>query len=579
MVILGSDKTHLTVSQGDKECHGIYMSCGNIKKALRTKVGAHCWAMIAQVPVVKFEPSEYQGLLTNRLLHLCLDIVLAGLKRCAVNAEDMVDSTGQIRSVRTFLAAYIADLPEQQALACVRTSYAPSSLAGPSSLGDSSAHDLRHGSATLEAIQEIEEELTEDDPEYNLRLWKRLSKDHQLNGVDKPFWRDWLHSDPCLFLAPDALHQWHKLFMDHPIEWAKSWLGKEELDLRVSVLQPRVGFRHFKEGFTRFRQHTGKETKDLERIFLAVIAGHQSVTVGIVKAMRAFLDFIYLAQYESQSTVTLQYLDKALRDFHLYKHHIGESGVRSGTRQNDEFHIPKIELMQHVTRLIKLLGSSPQFSSEQTERCHIDMAKQPYKATNRKDYAEQMCRYLDREERIRLFSTLTEWYSASEGMTGIECIAAEHQKLKKAFGDFARQFLPAPVRDISRTESLLCSETTAFGLRRRPNGKALSLRELGSRYEAPNFLGDLRRYFLGPRAQSSVNLPFSKINTWWRLRVQLKDPQDTSILLPILTIQASPPVRIGKISQAGRYNFVLIRQRNVADGLDGLDGYHGIQGV
>ena len=69
LVILSSDKTHLTVGQGDKECHAVYMTCGNIKKALRTKVGAHCWMMIAQVPIAKFEPSRHQGLLTNRLLH------------------------------------------------------------------------------------------------------------------------------------------------------------------------------------------------------------------------------------------------------------------------------------------------------------------------------------------------------------------------------------------------------------------------------------------------------------------------------------------------------------------------------
>ena len=163
LVILSSDKTHLTVGQGDKECHAVYMSCGNIKKTLRTKVGAHCWMMIAQVPIAKFEPSRHQGVLTNRLLHQCLDITLAGLKRCAANAEDMVGPDGSIRSVRTFLVAYIADLPEQQALACVRSGYAPSSLAKPFSLGDSAAHDLRRGSATLEAIQEIMDELGEDD--------------------------------------------------------------------------------------------------------------------------------------------------------------------------------------------------------------------------------------------------------------------------------------------------------------------------------------------------------------------------------------------------------------------------------
>ena len=116
LVILGSDKTHLTVGQGDKECHAVYMSCGNIKKSLRSKVGAHCWMMIAQIPIAKFKETECQGTLTNHLLHICLDIVLSNLKDCAIHAKNMLDPGGRLRSVRTFLTAYIANLPEQQAL-------------------------------------------------------------------------------------------------------------------------------------------------------------------------------------------------------------------------------------------------------------------------------------------------------------------------------------------------------------------------------------------------------------------------------------------------------------------------------
>ena len=61
---------------------------------------------------------------------------------------------------------------------------------------------------------------------------------------------------------------------------------------------------------------------------MAVIAGHKNVADGILKAMRAFLDFIYLAQYESHSTATLVYLQDALRTFHRFKQHIADSGVR-----------------------------------------------------------------------------------------------------------------------------------------------------------------------------------------------------------------------------------------------------------
>ena len=111
--------------------------------------------MIAQVPIAKFEPSEHQGLLSNCLLHQCLDIVLADLKASSRSAKSLLDPSGCVRSVRTFLAAYIADLPEQQALSCVASNYAPSSTAGPNSLGNAVAQPLRHGRDTLYVIQQI----------------------------------------------------------------------------------------------------------------------------------------------------------------------------------------------------------------------------------------------------------------------------------------------------------------------------------------------------------------------------------------------------------------------------------------
>ena len=527
--------------------------------------------MIGQVPIAKFEPSELQGILTNRLLHRCLDIILATLKECSVNAQTMLDPAGRLRNVRTFLAAYIADLPEQQAIACVASNYAPSSAAGPTTLGDSTPQPLRKGSDTLRAIKAIMESLEETTDQINITGFRKLAREQSLNGVDKPFWRDWLYADPSLFLAPDALHQWHKLFQDHPIEWAKHWLGLAELDRRISVLQPRVGFRHFRNGFTRFRQHTGKETKDIERVFLGIIAGHKNVSSGILKVMRAFLDFVYLAQYESHSTGTLGYLQDALRMFHKYKQHIADSGVRNGPRQNNEFHIPKIELMQHVKRLIELLGSAPQFSSEQTERCHIDMAKVPYKATNWKAHAEQMCRYLDRKERIRLFSALVTWHSSSDGRM-LSSTTAEQQK--RAFQQLAGRFLPASVRNVFERRSDLCSDTTAFQLRRNPNYAEGLTDDMQELFGLSGFVEDLQNYFLGVRAHQQVSLPFSSLRVWDRMRVQLKDPQDRELVLPALTVVACPHGEEGRSDLAGRYNFVLLHGK---DGTEGLDDF-GLRG-
>lgn len=586
LVLLGSDKTHLTVVQGDKECHPVYMSCGNIKKNIRTKLAARCWMMVAQVPLAKFEETKLQGLLTNRVLHLCLDRVLEGLKRCARSAQLMLDPCGGLRKVRTFLAAYIADLPEQQVLACVSAYNSPVSVAGPSDLGNSEPCALRYGSRTLQAIRHVLEKVpcTTDLPKV-----KKASRDYGLNGVTSPFWRDWLHSDPAIFLAPDALHQWHKFFVDHPIEWAKSWLGNEEIDKRLSVLQPRIGSRHFRQGFTRFRQHTSKETKDLERVFLAVIAGHDNVTPGILTAMRGLMDFIYMAQYDCHSTTTLYYLQDALETFHRHKKHIAASGVRKGMRRNDSFNIPKLELMQHVRRLIEQLGSTPQFSSEQTERCHIDMAKIPYKSTNRKEFAEQMCRHLDRTERMALFLSLIEWRQHAESKASSECASSdssEHSssgQVVKCHGLLGaqsregrgaaqlREYLPTLAQAVFGTRSPFCSETTAFRLRRRPDAANVSIQVVTVTQDLPHFENDLKLHVLGSRTRHGICLPFETIDMWWRMRIQIKDPQNVEFVLAPQTVEARPPLQIGHNSKPGRYHFVLLRMSTNHTGI-GLKG-------
>ena len=113
LVILSSDKTTLSRHQGDKECHGLFMTCGNIRKEIRGKASADCWLMIAQIPIVKFEEDKCQGMLSNRLYHHCLDIVTEYLKKCSHQPVEAYDPYGHIRLLRTILLAHIADLPEQ----------------------------------------------------------------------------------------------------------------------------------------------------------------------------------------------------------------------------------------------------------------------------------------------------------------------------------------------------------------------------------------------------------------------------------------------------------------------------------
>ena len=99
-------------------------------------------------------------------------------------------------------------------------------------------------------------------------------------------------------------------------------------------------------------------------------------------------------------------------------------------------------------------------------------------------------------------------------------------------------------------------------------------------YGLPNFIDDLRRYFLrGFEMRHTTDLPFDTVNTWSKMRLQLKDPQDTDIVLNPYTIQALPPKRAGEIVYSGRYNFVLIRRSTAVDHiLAESGGNFGIQG-
>ncbi|KAG6912043.1 hypothetical protein DXG01_001823, partial [Tephrocybe rancida] len=52
----------------------------------------------------------------------------------------------------------------------------------------------------------------------------------------------------------------------------------------------------------------------------------------------------------------------------------------------------------HYVEAIKALGSADGYNSEAPERLHIDFAKDAYRASNKRDYTEQMAMWLQRRE-------------------------------------------------------------------------------------------------------------------------------------------------------------------------------------
>ncbi|KAG8729341.1 hypothetical protein FRC10_004044 [Ceratobasidium sp. 414] len=128
---------------------------------------------------------------------------------------------------------------------------------------------------------------------------------------------------------------------------------------------------------------------------MAVMAG--LVPNDVLPAILAVIDFIHFARLPVHTTATLDLLDDALDRFHEHKHVFIKYEVRT------DFNINKIHAMCHYTEAIRALGAADAYNTETPERLHIEFAKRAYKATNRRNFFQQMTVYLDRRERVNKF--------------------------------------------------------------------------------------------------------------------------------------------------------------------------------
>jgi hypothetical protein len=97
-------------------------------------------------------------------------------------------------------------------------------------------------------------------------------------------------------------------------------------------------------------------------------------------------------------------LQTALDTFHDHKQILIDIGIR------EHFNIPKFHAIQHYVDTIRALGSADGYNTESPERLHIDFAKKAYRASNRRDYLEQMALWLQRQEAVALRSSYLAWY-------------------------------------------------------------------------------------------------------------------------------------------------------------------------
>ena len=127
----------------------------------------------------------------------------------------MSDPLGYRRYCFPPLAAYIVDTPESALVAGVGGKMSSITMAFYKQFGDNFRHEPQTASMTIAQLLTIEERVHP----WDLGPYVSQAATFRLNGVHRPFWRDYPLTEPSVFLTPEPLHHWHKQFWDHDIKW------------------------------------------------------------------------------------------------------------------------------------------------------------------------------------------------------------------------------------------------------------------------------------------------------------------------------------------------------------------------
>ena len=394
------------------------MSLGNLHMNLRSSPSTGSWLPIAYLLLCEWETElestqkddSFHGICTSRLFHQALKYVLHTLEEAGRVGVQMADGGGDIRQCFPLLAAYLGDYPEQILVNIAPYDASPVTTATRNDTGSAKRFPERTYKVIMEALQELREEFGEEETaEDTLRYHVRASA-LGLSAVREPFWEHLPHVQPNKMVTPDILHNAHGFFRHHVVQWIFNLVDKTDFDLRLSSMPRMVGLKAYPNGLSKFKQWTGRDSREVQRYILGLIQGAPKVKPKVTKAIRALLDFIYIAQYQSHSSDTLEYLKTALQEFHKNKHIFWDLGACTGKRSGlEKFNIPKLCGFHDYDPSIRQFGTIMQFSTDITEFFHKQSTKVPYRSTNKQDFMAQICIILDRNEKWAQFRQYVAW--------------------------------------------------------------------------------------------------------------------------------------------------------------------------
>ncbi|KAG2124069.1 hypothetical protein BD769DRAFT_1628798 [Suillus cothurnatus] len=348
-VILGSDKTTVSVATRQNDYYPLYASIGNVRNNVR-RAHRGALAVVGFLAMPKTTKQHAKTVIFRRfhcqLFHSSLSFILRNLRPGMTKPEVVCFGDGHYRHVIYGLGPYIADYEEQVLLACIRVHT------------DTLIEECDHG-----------------------KLWDEYGIIAQL----VPFTNDYPRADIHELIAPDLLHQIIKgAFKDHLVAWVEKYLvvthGQaqaniilDDIDRRIVAAPAFSGLRRFPQG-RNFKQWTGDDSKALMKVYLPVLEGY--VPTDIIRTFRALLEFCYLVHRNVITETSLNEIDDAVARFHQYRE------IFKVTEIVSTFSLPRQHSIKHYNTLIRLFGAPNGLCSSITESKHIKAVKEPWRRSS-----------------------------------------------------------------------------------------------------------------------------------------------------------------------------------------------------